>query len=190
MLGPMQIIEPAAWRAQPWRNGAGVTHELLRWPDDAEPFEIRISVADVTAPAPFSAFAGYRRWLYLLEGGPVTLALDGREIVLAAPADGLAFAGSAAAAAIAVARPSRDLNFMAREPLAARAEILRGAARREVSGAAVAVFAIDGVVVVADGEDPARRRALVRHACAWSTGARVEIDLAAGAIAAVLAVER
>ena len=184
----MQVIEPPAWRAQPWRNGAGVTHELLCWPA-ADPFAIRISVADVTAPAPFSAFAGYRRWLYLLEGGPVTLALDGAEVVLAAPADGLAFSGAASVAAIAVARPSRDLNFMVSDALPARALLLRGEGRHELDGAAVAVFAIAGEV--AAGEGGARdRRPLGRHGCAWCTGARLAVELAAGAVAAALVVER
>ena len=72
-----------------------MTHELVRWPA-GDPFAIRISVAEITAPAPFSAFAGYRRWLYLLDGGPVTLWRDTGPLVLADPGDGLAFAGAAA----------------------------------------------------------------------------------------------
>jgi hypothetical protein len=181
----MQIIEPAAWRAQPWRNGAGVTRELLRWPE-VDPYAIRISVADVTAPAPFSAFAGYRRWLYLLEGGPVTLALDDREVVLADPADGLAFAGDARVAAVAIARPSRDLNFMVRETLRARVEILRGGARGELIGAAIAVFAIAGEIAAGVGGD---QRSLGRHGCAWCTDARISVALAADALAAALVVD-
>jgi environmental stress-induced protein Ves len=185
----MQIIEPGAWRSQPWRNGAGVTHELVRWPggdpDDA-PFAVRISVAEISAPAPFSAFAGHRRWLYLLDGGPVTLVLDGVERALAAPGDGVAFAGAATAAAIAVARPSRDLNFMVREPRPARAELLRGGDRRALAGAAVAVFAIAGELD-ARGDGGAARR-LGRDACAWSAGGRIDVELAEGAIAAALIV--
>lgn len=189
----MMIFEPAAWRAQPWRNGAGVTHELVRWPD-AEPFAVRISVADITAPAPFSAFSGYQRWLYLLEGGPVTLAVDGRDVVLAAPADGLAFAGEAAVRAVEVARPSRDLNFMVRAGLPARVALVRGGAggeRLELEGAAVAVFAIAGEVEVdAAAAGGGERRGLGRQGCAWATDARVAVELAAGAIAATLVVDR
>lgn len=182
----MQVIEPTAWRAQPWRNGAGVTHELLRWPD-ADPFAVRISVAEITAPAPFSAFAGYRRWLYLLDGGPVTLALDSGDVVLTDPADGLAFAGTDRIAATVVARPSRDLNFMVRDELPARVELLRGAGRHVCAGAAVAVFAVAGVVGVgATGE--ATARPLARHACAWCSDGSLSVELAAGAIAAVLVV--
>lgn len=186
----MQIIEPMAWRAQPWRNGAGVTHELVRWPE-GEAYAVRISVADVAAPATFSSFAGYRRWLYLLEGGPVTLALDAGDVVLAEPADGLAFAGDARVAATAVARPSRDLNFMVREGLQARAFVLRGGARDELHGAAVAVFAIAGEVAIGTGAGTGEgRRSLGRHGCAWSTGAPVAVELGAGALAAALVVDR
>lgn len=171
----MEIIEPAAWRAQPWRNGGGATHEIVRWPD--EPFALRISVADITGPAPFSAFAGYRRWLYLLDGGPVTLVIDGAHATLAAPGDGVAFAGDAGVAAIAVARPSRDLNVMVRDSLAARVELVRGGRR----DGACAVFAIAGEV-------SAGGRALGRHACAWSAAGQIAVDVAAGGIAAVVAI--
>ncbi len=168
-----------------------MTHELVRWPED-DAYAVRISVADVAAPAPFSSFAGYRRWLYLVEGGPVTLALEQGGVVLTEPADGLAFAGDARVAAVAVARPSRDLNFMVREPRRARAWVVRGGARDELGGAAVAVFAIAGEVMVggaaaAGGGDG--RRSLGRHGCAWCTGERVGVELAEDALAAVLVVD-
>jgi uncharacterized protein len=182
----MQIIEPTSWRAQPWRNGAGVTHELVRWPDlDDGSFEIRISVAEITAPTPFSAFAGYQRWLYLLDGGPVTLALEDRDVVLSEPGDGLSFAGEARVAAAVVAQPSRDLNFMVRDTLPARVELLRGGAH-VLAGAAVAVFAVAGKSVVIAGSE---RRTLARHGCAWGMGERVAVELAADAIAAALVIQ-
>ena len=40
---------------QPWRNGGGVTRELLAWPSAAA-WRVRISVADISAPGPFSSF--------------------------------------------------------------------------------------------------------------------------------------
>ena len=179
----MPVIEPTAWVPQPWRNGAGVTHELVRWPE-ADPFAIRISVADVTAPAPFSTFPGYTRWLYLLDGGPVTLAIDGDDTVLAAAGDGVVFAGDASVAATAVARPSRDLNVMVSTTLTARCEILRGCPNMgsdPITGHAV--FAISGEVTV-------QGSVLGRHGCVWAIDERVRVELAAGAIAAILVVER
>ncbi len=67
------MISPSQWRVQPWKNGRGVTSEVLRIPD-AEEYEARISVAEVTASGPFSTFPGYRRWTLLVEGGPIWLA--------------------------------------------------------------------------------------------------------------------
>lgn len=174
----MELVEPTSWIAQPWKNGAGTTHELVRWPAEG-PFALRISVAEITAPAPFSAFAGYRRWLYLLGGGPVTLAIEGVDHVLAAAGDGVAFAGDAQVAATAVARASRDLNFMIAEEHAAHCEIRRGPGTASVAGRAAAVFAIAGDVRVAG-------RALGEHACAWTVGAPLALQLGDGAIAAVL----
>lgn len=182
----MRIIEPAAWVSQPWKNGAGTTHELVRWPEDG-PFAVRISVAEITAPAPFSAFTGYQRWLYLLDGGPVTLAIEGTDQVLAAAGDGVAFAGEARVAATTVARASRDLNFMVAADHAVRCEIVRGPARQALAGRAVAVFALAGDVTVS-GFTVAGGHALAHHACAWATGESLDLALGEGAIAAVLAI--
>ncbi len=180
----MQLIEPTQWSPQPWRNGAGTTHELVRWPE-AEPFAIRISVADLTAPAPFSRFAGYQRWLVLLEGGPVTLAIAGAPVVLASPGDEVTFAGAAEVAAPAVTGASRDLNFIVSAALAARVEVVRGPATRVVAGAAVAAFTIAGEVTVTSAGDTAL---LARHACAWATDAELTIAAAADAVMAVVSV--
>lgn len=68
----MLVITPDAWRAQPWKNGRGVTHEVLRLPD-VDNYDLRISVARVTESGPFSTFPGYTRWS-LLDGGPIQLA--------------------------------------------------------------------------------------------------------------------
>ncbi len=183
----MRVIEPSTWVPQPWRNGAGVTHELVRWPE-TDPFAIRISVADVTAPAPFSTFAGYTRWLYLLDGGPVILAIDGAETVLADAGDGVMFAGEASVAATVVARPSRDLNVMVRSTLTARCEILRGCPTMgsdPIVGHTTghAVFAISGEVTV-------QGSVLRRDGCVWAIDERARVELAPGAIAAILVVER
>ena len=182
----MQLIEPTRWRPQPWRNGAGTTHELVRWPG-AEPFAVRISVADLTAPAPFSSFPGYQRWLVLLDGGPVTLALAGAPVVLAVPGDHVTFTGETEVAATAVVGASRDLNFMVRTGLAAGVEVVRGPSTEVVEGAAVAVFTIAGEVAVRSGQ---RTVALGRHGCVWATGAALTVAVPAGASSAVLVVPR
>ena len=31
--GHVRILTPSEFRSQPWKNGGGVTHEIVRWPD-------------------------------------------------------------------------------------------------------------------------------------------------------------
>lgn len=57
---------------QPWRNGGGSTRELLTWPD-ATDWQVRVSVADIAADGPFSAFPGVQRAFAVLTGAGVRL---------------------------------------------------------------------------------------------------------------------
>jgi hypothetical protein len=52
---------------QAWRNGGGQTRELMAWPH-AHDWAVRVSVAQVEASGPFSAFEGVQRWLGVLRG--------------------------------------------------------------------------------------------------------------------------
>jgi environmental stress-induced protein Ves len=58
----LQVMRWSARTSMPWRNGGGVTHELFR--DEA----LRLSVAEVAGPGPFSVFPGVDRVLTLLDG--------------------------------------------------------------------------------------------------------------------------
>lgn len=186
---PLHLIDPATWVAQPWRNGAGVTHELLRVPAGDGPFALRVSIAEITRPAPFSPFPGYQRWLYLLDGGPVTLAIEGRpDQVLTRPADGVQFAGDATVAATAVAQPSRDLNFIVSSSMPSASPpqvcVLQGPVTRTLISATFVVVSIAGAVEV--GGQPLRR-----HGCAWRTRDHgpTSLTLDRDALAAVLELE-
>ncbi|MFN7701368.1 MAG: HutD family protein, partial [Deltaproteobacteria bacterium] len=68
----MEIVRPSRWVAQPWRNGGGTTHEIVR-EGTSDTFTFRMSVADVARAGPFSLFAGIDRWIVLLEGCGFTL---------------------------------------------------------------------------------------------------------------------
>jgi uncharacterized protein len=52
---------------KPWKNGGGMTEELLVFPDSGE-FLWRMSVASIDRSGPFSLFKGYSRILIPLEG--------------------------------------------------------------------------------------------------------------------------
>ena len=50
----------------PWKNGGGITQELIKWGED--PFDFRISVAQVSQDGPFSLYTEHDRALVLLRG--------------------------------------------------------------------------------------------------------------------------
>ena len=62
-----QLIRLDEVPASPWRNGGGVTRELLAWPEAAD-WCCRLSVAEVTQDGPFSRFDGVQRWFAVLGG--------------------------------------------------------------------------------------------------------------------------
>ena len=99
--------------AQPWRNGGGLTRELLAWPA-GDGWRLRISVADITADGAFSVFAGVRRWLVVLQGAGIELSIDGAVHPLPLGAAPLGFAGDATTLCRLLDGPTRDINLMLR----------------------------------------------------------------------------
>jgi uncharacterized protein len=97
----------------PWRNGGGRTRELLAWPT-AEAWQVRVSVAEISADGPFSPYPGIDRFFAVLEGGGVTLALPSGDAVVRAGGAPIAFAGEDAPGCRLIAGPTQDLNLMVR----------------------------------------------------------------------------
>jgi environmental stress-induced protein Ves len=124
--------------AQPWRNGGGVTRELLAWPQPND-WCVRLSVADVQACGPFSRFDGFERWFAVLEGDGVVLRSAFGEHHLTADSEPFRFDGALPIDASPVRGPTRDFNLMAL-PGRSRMERVRGVA--QVRGAASAVLAL------------------------------------------------
>ena len=108
-----QLIRTESVAAQPWRNGGGVTRELVAWPS-AHEWRVRVSVADIERDGPFSSFAGVQRWFAVLQGSGVTLTVDGVEHRCANGDDPLGFAGDATTTCRLIDGPTRDLNLMLR----------------------------------------------------------------------------
>ena len=108
-----RVIALADVPAQPWKNGGGLTRELLAWPS-REDWAVRVSVADIERDGPFSAFPGVARWFAVLEGEGVRLAFAEGERVLRRGDAPLAFDGVAAPGCRLVDGPTRDLNLMLR----------------------------------------------------------------------------
>ena len=111
----MKVIAAADMAPVPWKNGGGVTRELLRVEGgEAGDWHLRISVADIDADGPFSPFPGVTRWFAVLEGAGVRLAWPGRVMDVRPGDDAIQFDGAQAPGCTLIAGSTRDLNVMLR----------------------------------------------------------------------------
>ena len=111
-----QLIRLDDVAASPWRNGGGVTRELLAWPEAAD-WSCRLSVAEVTQDGPFSRFDGVQRCFAVLDGAGVRLGMNGQWFDLDRHSAPFAFDGAVPVDCRLLAGPTRDFNLMVRQPL-------------------------------------------------------------------------
>jgi environmental stress-induced protein Ves len=135
---------------QPWKNGGGVTRELLAL-RAGDAWTVRVSVAEVTADGDFSTFAGVERWFAVVEGAGVVLTIDGREHRCTPEGDALAFAGAARTSCRLIDGATRDLNLMLRGVPGSLARVVAGRAWRPRERSC-GVYATSAGSVRADGE--------------------------------------
>ena len=107
----MNVVDLADVPVQPWRNGGGVTRELLAWPAGAA-WQCRISVADITRDGDFSVFPGVERWFAVCEGQGVELDFAAGPVPLTQASEPCRFDGAAAPGCRLRTGPTRDLNLM------------------------------------------------------------------------------
>ena len=110
----MRIVRPADFRSQPWKNGGGITHEIVRWPD-IERHDIRVSIADDRVAGPFSRFPGYRRWSFLAGSAPIKLDIAGVPHELTELGDHIEVDGDAPITCTLPAGATRLLNILVRD---------------------------------------------------------------------------
>lgn len=116
-----------------WKNGLGWTREIWRYPDGADHWQWRLSIAEVDKDGPFSAFPGCDRELVLLSGEGMRLCFDdGETVSLNPPHDRHRFAGERALHAELVNGPTHDFNVIWR-----RASINAQVLHRPLVGAMV-----------------------------------------------------
>jgi len=138
----------------PWRNGGGVTRELVTWPN-AEHWVWRMSVAEITQNGPFSRFEGVQRWFAVLSGTGVRLTLGQHTHDLSPQSAPLCFDGETAPDCHLTNGPTQDFNLMLRRSQAsARMVRLKGSlVMHTISSKTIAAYAIDtGVSVHFDHE--------------------------------------
>jgi environmental stress-induced protein Ves len=150
---PVQVLRSEQHRRMPWRNGGGVTYEVASSPGDHDlaEFDWRISIAEVEAGGPFSAFPEIDRTIVLIEGEWMELTVDGRRhrFGLHEP---FSFDGGSETTC-EVAGPSRDLNVMSRRGRATASVAIveaDGPDRAPVGGSEVAFVCLAPSVLLAD----------------------------------------
>ena len=125
----MQIVRQSQFKAAPWKNGGGITHEAVRVPERGA-FRWRVSIAHIDASGPFSDFAGYARTMVLLRGSGIALKLsDGSRRIMRAAGDLAQFDGALGVECELLNGPCVDLNLMTAHaigPAQVRVERLRG----------------------------------------------------------------
>jgi environmental stress-induced protein Ves len=111
------VLRASGYQRMRWKNRAGWTSEILKVHDGAErdtnDWLWRLSIAEIDADAPFSAFPGVDRQLVLLSGNGLRLRFDDGEAHDLLPPHGkLRFAGERPAFGELIDGPTRDFNLM------------------------------------------------------------------------------
>ncbi|TWD47966.1 hypothetical protein FB480_11056 [Agrobacterium vitis] len=165
----MQIIPRSSYKRMPWKNGKGLTEEIMAFPLGCtmETFDWRLSIAHVGEDGPFSIFPGVDRSIALLDGEGLRLDLpDGDSTELAPYGQPFAFAGEWTISSTNLDGPTIDLNIMTRrgryqhsmhryrsvEPLRIRADhdtilVFKTAALVETSERAITVDPFSSVLL-------------------------------------------
>ncbi len=157
---PLAEVAPSRWR-----NGGGVTRELLAWPDSAD-WVWRMSVAEVAASGPFSHFDGVRRWFAVLGGAGVRLTIDGHSHELTDSSAPLCFDGASAVHCQLLDGATQDFNLMLRSDRAsAQMQRVAGVLAFDASASSVvAVYAMEAGATVHFNHETLT---LAAHSLAW-----------------------
>lgn len=143
-----RFIPRENYKPVPWENGRGTTSDVLLFPERAtrQNFDIRISVAPVTADAAFSLFAGIDRHITLFKGAGLVLDFPSRSLPLS-PLHPVSFDNGEPPFARLVDGPVDVFNVMTRRgKWTARVEILRQDAKVLIGRNEI------GVIFVSEGE--------------------------------------
>jgi len=169
----------------PWRNGGGVTREVVAsGGSDPQGFDWRISIADVSQPGSFSAFPGVDRVITLVEGERMDLVIDGAVHVLGLH-ESLSFDGASQASCSLPAGPTRDLNVMTRRDRLSSAVAVRDLSETRpvaVSGSQV-VALLTGTAVVAGADESQAHLEPLDAVC--PSGLHVRLVTGSGKVAVV-----
>jgi uncharacterized protein len=149
----VDILYPKDFKASPWKNGCGITHEVARDVIGAD-FHWRISIADVRSDGPFSFFPEMERILTVIEGAGINLIMS--DTVLEARLESpVFFKGELEVTGQLIGGPIRDLNLIY-DPkfIEAKVEVIVGCAVLSVAASMVGFLCLSGNVTVDSNELP------------------------------------
>ena len=164
----MRLIRFADLTVQPWKNGGGATREVAaaKDTDQAPGFAWRLSIATVDRDGPFSFFPGVDRTLVLLEGGGLSLHIEGRADPIALlPGDQWSFPGETRVDGRVTAGATLDFNVMTARGVAAHTVRRLGAGRHELTVAPAITLALLGLGGSSAVQVGGGRQALGRYDC-------------------------
>ena len=147
----IRFLPASARTAVPWKNGGGVTREIAAWPEGAgmDDFAWRVSLAEVAADGPFSAFPDVDRTLTVVEGAGMDLTVGGERWLVNTRYVPRDFRGDLPTDCRLLDGPVVNLNVMWRRgagPTTPTVAVVRGRLR---VGADVLVVALDETAEVA-----------------------------------------
>ncbi|MDF1749006.1 MAG: HutD family protein [Alphaproteobacteria bacterium] len=118
----MKIFKAQDYKETPWKNGGGITREIVLKEDD-DGFLWRLSIADVSTDGPFSSFPGRHRILTVVSGAG--MCLKDRQtgaVIDALPQKPIDFRGDQVIDSELLGGPIQDFNVMF-DPLRVKAEV-------------------------------------------------------------------
>lgn len=150
-----QLIPQSKQRLMRWKNGGGMTCEIMRSPEDSslENFDWRVSVATVQQGGAFSEFPGIDRSLAILEGKGITLDIAGISQALTPRDPILRFNGETAVHSELISGGIVDFNVMTRRAgythTVERLTVIQQTAL-PLNGDAVLIYIVNGSCSLAD----------------------------------------
>jgi environmental stress-induced protein Ves len=151
------LLSREDYRIMKWKNGNGVSQEIAIFPNHAmfstDPFLWRLSSAQMTEGGAFSQFAGYDRYITLLEGSGLKLSVGANhQEILVRKGEAHQFSGDEVVTSDLLSDAVTDLNLIVRrDQVKATFEVIKlsGKPRSfELEGKVIFIVGVVGSIAV------------------------------------------